>query len=82
MHDVHAVPEVHAEQQEAARFMAHFVYAKQGDRAEKGYLNTRAPTDAEFRARKVYLGCFVNTRPAVSSQWAKTCSKFRSLDFW
>ena len=100
MHDVHAVPEVHAEQQEAARFMTLLVDApppalqkhqhageqfyefKQGDRTEKGYLNTRAPTDAEFRARKVYPGCFVITRPAVSSHWAKTSPKLRSLDFW
>ena len=64
MHDVHAVPEVHAEQQEAARLMTlpvdapspaqhkhqhageQFYEFKQGDRTEKGYLNTRAPTDA------------------------------------
>ena len=70
MHDVHEVSEVHAEQQEAARFTALLVDApppalqnrqhagaqfyefKQGDRTEKGYLNTRAPTDAEFHACK------------------------------
>ena len=90
MHDVHEVSEVHAEQQEAARFTALLVDApppalqnrqhagaqfyefKQGDRTEKGYLNTRAPTDAELRARKVYPGCVVITRPAVSIHWAKT----------
>ena len=56
---------------------------RQGERTERGYFQSRvAPTDEEFRARKIHPGCFVIARPAVSSHWAKSSPKLRSLNFW
>ena len=56
---------------------------RRGDRTTEGHLQARGtPTDDDFKARPIYPGCFVITRPAPSSHWAKASPKLRSLDFW
>ena len=56
---------------------------RKGDRTITGHLQSRGPpTDEEFKARPVYAGCFVITRAAPSSHWAKVSKKMHSLDFW
>ena len=42
----------------------------------------RAPSDREFATRLVTPGCFVLTRPAASSHWARCSPKLAKLDFW
>ena len=41
-----------------------------------------APTDQQFAARPVAPGCFVVTRPAVSSHWARAAPKLSKVDYW
>ena len=41
-----------------------------------------APTDQEFAARPVTPGCFVVTRPALSSHWARAAPKLSKVDYW
>ena len=56
---------------------------RRGDRTTIGHLQSKGPpSDAEFKSRPVYPGCFVITRPAPSSHWSKVSPKLRSLDFW
>ena len=61
---------------------ANFYGFREGDRTEVGYIAAKAPSDEDFRGRPIYPGCFVITRPAVKSHWAKVSAKLRSLDFW
>ena len=56
---------------------------RRGDRTTIGHLQSKGiPSDDDFKSRPVYPGCFVITRPAPSSHWAKVSPKLRSLDFW
>ena len=56
---------------------------RRGDRTTTGHLQSKGPpSDDEFKSRPVYPGCFVITRPAPSSHWAKASPRLRSLDFW
>ena len=76
---VDADPPVLRQYQHAAADVYGF---KQGEQTVKAHYPAKAPSDEDFCRRTIYQGCFVITRPAVSSHWAKISPRLRSINFW